>query len=171
MIYLGIGSNSGNRYQNIQRAIRALSQTQNINIVCVSSIYETTPLGGPKQNNFLNVVLQIETDFIPKQLLKITKIIEKDLGRRTKAKRWGPRIIDIDILIYHNLELHSSELTIPHPRMHERYFVLVPLSEIAPRVIHPVFKKTIKRLKQDIDKVTNESVKKFVPDKQNNCRA
>ncbi len=130
VIYLALGSNIGDRRLNIHNAIEQLSQN-GIHIKIVSSIIETDPVGGPPQRKFLNAVLKAETDLSPQKLLVLIKNIETSLGRTTSVRN-GPRIIDIDILCFDNLNIKSSNLTIPHPRMHEREFVMAPLKEINP---------------------------------------
>ena len=127
--YLGIGSNLGNRRKNIKKALDYLAKTKGIKIEKTSRIYETEPVGGPAQRKFLNAAIKIKTSLTPQLFLKIIKKIEKDLGRR-KTVRFGPREIDLDILLYGNKIIKRRDLTIPHPRMFEREFVLKPLREI-----------------------------------------
>lgn len=133
IVYLGIGSNLGNRHENIENA-KILLAKNNITLLQCSSIIETTPEGGPRnQENFLNGVLKIETILPPQELLDILKVIEARLGR-VDAIRNGPRPIDLDILLYDQLQYQTSQLTIPHPRMIERDFVMKPLREIDPQL-------------------------------------
>jgi len=127
--YLGIGSNLGNRRNNIKKALDYLAKTKGIKIEKASRIYETEPVGGPAQGKFLNAAIKIKTSLAPQLLLKSIKKIEKDLGRR-KTVRFGPREIDLDILLYGNKVIKRRNLAIPHPRMFEREFVLKPLREI-----------------------------------------
>jgi 2-amino-4-hydroxy-6-hydroxymethyldihydropteridine diphosphokinase len=127
--YLGIGSNLGDRKKNIKRALEILENIEGIRIEKVSKIYETKPLGGPPQGEFLNGVVKIKTSLSPFQLLRILKRIEKDLGRK-KRVRFGPREIDLDILFYGGRIINTRILKIPHPRIFEREFVLKPLTEI-----------------------------------------
>ncbi len=136
MIILGIGSNIGNREQNIAAAIRLLAKHDDIAIDKVSSLYETEPVGVKEQPAFLNGVIKVITKLPPLQLLQVCLKVEKELGR-VREKRWGPRIIDIDILIYDDVTLESEELILPHPRLHERNFVLIPLNEIVGEI--PIF--------------------------------
>jgi len=133
-VYLGIGSNLGNRKQNINKAL-ALLEENKIKVKKVSHIIETEPVGGPKQDKFLNAALQAETILKPRQLLNKLKEIEKKLGRR-RTTRFGPRTIDLDILLYDNLKVKTKDLTVPHLRMFEREFVLKPLNEIAPNLVN-----------------------------------
>lgn len=120
-----------------------------ITIKNVSSFYETEPWGVKAQPKFINLAIEGETSFSPDKLLFILKDIENKLGR-TKALRWGPRIIDLDILFYGNEIIDTEDLLIPHRMLHERDFVLVPLDEISPDKMHPVFKKTIRQLREEL---------------------
>lgn len=127
--YLGAGSNLGNRRENIKKALDYLAKTRGVRIEKASRIYETEPVGGLAQNRFLNAAIKIQTSLTPQLLLKALKKIEKDLGRK-KTVRWGPREIDLDILLYADKIIKRKNLIIPHPRMFEREFVLRPLREI-----------------------------------------
>jgi 2-amino-4-hydroxy-6-hydroxymethyldihydropteridine diphosphokinase len=127
--YLAVGSNLGNRRKNIKKALDYLAKTKGIKIEKASRIYETKAIGGVAQGKFLNAAIKIKTSLTPQLLLKTVKNIEKDLGRR-KTVRWGPREIDLDILLYGNKFIKIKNLVIPHPRMFEREFVLRPLREI-----------------------------------------
>ena len=142
--YIGIGSNLGNREENCQKAIALLIE-KNIKITKRSSLYETEPWGVKEQPRFINMALEIETNLEPGILLKTIKEIENSMGR-LEGMRWGPRIIDLDILLYDDLILKTHDLEIPHPGIKDREFVLKPLSEIAPDKIHPILKKSIKTL-------------------------
>jgi 2-amino-4-hydroxy-6-hydroxymethyldihydropteridine diphosphokinase len=141
-VYLGLGSNMGDRQQNLDRALDLLSQR--LRVTRVSSAYDTEPVGNVNQPRFLNLVCQVYTRLAPQALLALAKGIECKLGRTSGAQQ--PRPIDIDILFYGDLVLDTPELVIPHPRLANRAFVLVPLTEIAPDLIHPVYRKTIKEL-------------------------
>jgi 2-amino-4-hydroxy-6-hydroxymethyldihydropteridine diphosphokinase len=144
VVYIGIGSNLGNSQENCLRAIELL-QKKGIIITKRSSLYETEPWGVKDQPLFINMAIEIETGLKPKVLLKILKDVEKEVGRG-KSIKWGPRIIDLDILLFDNIVLNEDDLKIPHPLMHKRDFVLRPLCEIAPDIKQPVFGKTIKEL-------------------------
>ena len=144
IVYIGIGSNLGNREENCQKAIALLIE-KNIKITKRSSLYETEPWGAKEQPGFINMAVEIETNLEPGVLLKTIKEIESSMGRR-KGMRWGPRVIDLDILLYDEHVIKTHELEIPHPGIKDREFVLKPLSEIAPDKIHPIFKKSIKTL-------------------------
>ncbi len=127
-VFLGLGSNLGDRRGNIVQALNRLKQC-GISVERVSTIIETAPQGGPPQSPYLNAVIKGQTDLRPELLLKTVKDIERELGR-TPSVRNGPRIIDIDILLYDDIKINTDDLTIPHPRMKERSFVMIPLSEI-----------------------------------------
>ncbi len=142
--HIGIGSNLGPREESCLNAIRLLSD-RGITVRKQSSMYETEPWGVKDQPRFVNMAIEIATDKTPLELLRSLKDIEKGLGRAETAK-WGPRVIDLDILFYDDLVTDEQGLQIPHPHMHEREFVLRPLAEIAPDKVHPVLKKTIREL-------------------------
>jgi 2-amino-4-hydroxy-6-hydroxymethyldihydropteridine diphosphokinase len=145
-VYLGLGSNLGDRKANIREAEAKLAALPETRIVKASSLYESEPLGDAK-TWFVNSVLEIETEFEAEDLLKKTKAIETAMGRkRVKGKRWGSRIIDLDILLFDNQTVAKKSLKIPHPEMHKRRFVLLPLSELAPHVTHPQLGTTISEL-------------------------
>lgn len=143
--YIGFGSNIGNRLAHIQNAIHALSKAEGITLQKISSLYETEPVGYEKQEDFLNGVAVIQTCLPPLRLLNTLKAIETEVGRKHRT-RWGPREIDLDVLMYGDMCFHRPALVIPHPQMHLRGFVLVPFAEIAPDVVHPVFQETIQTL-------------------------
>ena len=142
--YIGIGSNLGNRRGNCERAIQ-LIQKNRMTLLARSSMVETEPWGVTDQEKFINMVIKIDTDLTAEDLMERLKQMETELGR-TPTVRWGPRVIDLDILFYDDLVMKTADLEIPHPGIAERYFVLKPLSEIAPDMMHPVLKKSIKDL-------------------------
>ncbi len=144
IVYIGIGSNLGDREHNCLDAVKRI-EAYGIKIKNISSLIETKPWGVKDQPQFINMVIEVETDFTPDELLKKTREIERAIGRK-ETYRWGPRVIDIDILLYDDQIIDTEDLKIPHIEMHERNFVLQPLSEIAPDVIHPVLKKKIKQI-------------------------
>lgn len=142
--YIGIGSNLGKRHANCTEAVELLRKNT-IDVTRQSAMHETKPWGVVEQRTFINMAVEIETDLSPLDLLSILKKIETAMGREDTF-RWGPRIIDLDILLYDDLLVNEPGLVIPHPFMHERDFVLKPLSEIAPEKVHPLLKKTIRQL-------------------------
>jgi 2-amino-4-hydroxy-6-hydroxymethyldihydropteridine diphosphokinase len=146
-IYLSLGSNKGDRAQYFTRAMEALGAC-GVSVTRKSSLYETEPVETSSKSWFLNLVIEAETDLLPPQLMHTLLDIERALGRRRRVPR-GPRFIDIDILFYEDRLVSSEQLEIPHPRMAERRFVLVPFAEIAPEARHPVFKKTIAKLLEE----------------------
>lgn len=127
--YLGIGGNIGDTKNNIEETVRLLAENPNINVTRVSSLYETEPVGYTDQDWFLNIVVEIETSLTPMELLKECQHIENEL-KRVRTIRWGPRTIDVDILLYEDYESDEEILTIPHPRMTTRAFAMIPLYEI-----------------------------------------
>jgi len=139
-VYLGLGSNKGDRLENLRAALKALPPL--VDVKKVSSVYESAPMYHHTQDNFFNIALHGHTSLTPFDLFKLAKEIELSVGR-TESFENGPREIDIDILLFDNLILNTPELQIPHPRMHERAFVIVPLEEIARRVEHPVLGREI----------------------------
>lgn len=128
-VYLSIGTNIGDREQNLKHAIKMLQGTKDITVKAISSIYETAPVGYINQPSFLNIAVFIQTALSAYETLEVCQSIEKELGR-VREIRWGPRIIDLDILLFNNENIEVENLMIPHPRMYERAFVLVPLHEI-----------------------------------------
>lgn len=143
--FLSLGSNLGDRLANLKRAIEKIEEPSQIMVTKVSPVYETEPVGRENQGWFLNLVLQVETSLEPFALLERLSSIEDQMGRK-REKRWDSRNIDLDILLYDTRMVDSERLTIPHPRMHERRFVLVPLAQIAPKLLHPRLKKNIEEL-------------------------
>lgn len=146
--YLSLGTNIGNKRRNMVTAAALLTERVG-DILALSDFYETEPWGFESENVFLNAAVMLETSFTPQELLAVTQQIEVEMGRKEKSQgSYHDRIIDIDILMYDELVMQTAELTLPHPLMHERKFVLEPLAEIAPNVIHPVINKTISSLNE-----------------------
>ena len=141
-VFLGLGSNIGDRAGNIRRACRLIDEIEGIRLVRTSSMIETEPVGYEDQPDFINAAAEIETTLSPRELLTAVKDIERRMGR-AETFRFGPRIIDIDILLVGGRIVDEPGLSIPHPRMHERAFVLGPLAEIAPEAVHPVLKRRV----------------------------
>ena len=129
-VYLSIGTNIGERAQNLQQAVRLLMTQKDVSVKQVSSIYETAAVGYTEQADFLNIAVHVETVLSPEEMLTVCQHIENELGR-VREFRWGPRIIDLDILLYNEENIQTEQLIVPHPRMYERAFVLVPLQELA----------------------------------------
>jgi 2-amino-4-hydroxy-6-hydroxymethyldihydropteridine diphosphokinase len=132
--YLGLGSNLGDRLGHLQRAVEALAATAGISVVAVSSVYETAPVGGPAQDDFLNAVIAVDTDLAPPDLLAVAMAVEQ-LAARVRTVHWGPRTLDVDVLLYGDEQVSSADLQVPHPRMYERAFVLAPLHDVAPDLV------------------------------------
>ena len=151
IIYIGIGSNLGDKEGNCKTAIERLSEN-GITVKKISSPYRTKPWGVEDQPDFVNMAVKAETNINPSELLPILKTIEKEMGRQDGV-RWGPRLIDLDLLFYDDLVISYDELAIPHPLLHKREFVLLPLAEIAAEFVHPVLKATIKQLAGNFGKV------------------
>jgi GTP cyclohydrolase-4 len=154
-VYLSLGSNLGNRQANLDQALKLISERMRLGKV--SSIYDTEPVGLVNQPRFLNLACEVLTRLSPEGLLALLKGIEQKMGRYSRTGE--PRIIDIDIVLFGDQVISTPNLVIPHPKMHERAFVLIPLAEIAPDFIHPVLKKTIKELDKAVKEV--QGVMKF----------
>lgn len=161
IVYLAIGSNVGDRQAHIQKAVALLRENENVQVLAVSGLIETEPEGaclpdrqGPIQGKFLNGALKIKTDLMPVDLLAALKNIERRCGR-TKAAPNAPRTMDLDILFYDDVVIvEGKTLSVPHVRLHERSFVLKPLSEIAPDLVHPRFQKTVRELLESLAETT-----------------
>jgi 2-amino-4-hydroxy-6-hydroxymethyldihydropteridine diphosphokinase len=146
-IYLALGTNLGDRAENLRRALAALPPA--FIVEAASPIYETAPMYVTAQPNFLNMACRAQTSLLPLEALRALKLLETALGREASI-RFGPRLIDLDLLFYEDLVFQSPELALPHPRLHERAFVLVPLADIAPDFVHPVLKQTISALRAQL---------------------
>ena len=133
--YLALGSNLGDRLVHLQNAVNALDATGGVGVVAVSRVYETDPVGGPEQGAYLNAVVAIETSLDARALLRLSQRLEADESR-IRGERWGPRTLDVDILLYDDITIDEPDLTVPHPRMWERGFVLAPLRDVAPELVN-----------------------------------
>ncbi len=160
-VYISVGSNLGNRYKNIKKALVKIKDIGKI--IKTSSIYLTSPIENFNQPNFYNCVIKINTKLKPKELLKKLKRIEEMLGRDFSKKRYQPRVIDLDILFYGKSIIKEKNLVIPHKKLHKRKFVLWPLNEIANNFIHPKFKKKIFNIKKSLEFDKEQKIKLLTP--------
>lgn len=151
-VYLGLGSNLGDKEHYIHCAINKINEKIG-KVISLSSFYVTEPVGFVSENSFINAACHVKTPYTPFKILKITKEIEVELGRQIKSENniYHDRTIDIDMLMYDSLILNSNNLILPHPQLHKRDFVLLPLQEIAGEIIHPVFNKTIQELVRNLE--------------------
>ncbi|MGB8957157.1 MAG: 2-amino-4-hydroxy-6-hydroxymethyldihydropteridine diphosphokinase [Tumebacillaceae bacterium] len=148
--YLSLGSNMGDRHDNLNTAIRMLDAHHGIRVTRISPLYETKPVGYTDQPDFLNLCIELKTPLSAENLHKITSSTELELGRQ-RTMKWGPRTIDIDILLMDQQVMDTAELTLPHPRMTERAFVMLPLADIAGDILHPVTRKPVSVMANQVD--------------------
>ena len=157
-VYIAVGSNIGDKVANCQNGIDALIAKSGARLIQQSPFYKTEPVGYEDQDWFINGVFCIETDLEPKDLLEKTQAIQTKAGRKKDRVRNGPRILDLDILMFDDRIITSRYLTVPHPRMHQRRFVLQPFCDISPDIIHPTFKKDMKTLLDELPPDTQKAV-------------
>lgn len=148
--YIGLGSNLGDRERTLRNALEKLDERADVKVVQVSEFRETEPVGGPPQGNFVNGAAELRTTLEPGELVEVLHEVEAEFGR-TREVRWGPRTLDMDLLLYADRHIDTPDLKVPHPRLHTRRFVLEPLWDLCPNREHPVLKKTIRRLLADLD--------------------
>jgi len=158
--YIALGSNLGNRLENLRRSLKLLSNEKGLYIKAISNVYETKPIGGPVQGDFLNACAEIRTILTPTILLQKMLDVEYTMGR-VRVERWGPRLIDLDLLVYNNTKINSPFLELPHPRLLLRDFVLIPLADIAPDLIIPGQENTVSEFV--LNRKSTEDVKPFLP--------
>ena len=149
--YIGVGSNVGDKVDNCRKGIAAIGECEGCTVEAESFLYETEPVYLESQDWFINGVVRVSTDLEPKALFEQLKAIEHDMGRRPGGARFGPRILDLDILFYDDRILRAGSLQIPHPSLHERRFVLRPLCDIAPELLHPVFGQNAESLLSNLN--------------------
>ncbi|MFH2046475.1 MAG: 2-amino-4-hydroxy-6-hydroxymethyldihydropteridine diphosphokinase [Pseudomonadota bacterium] len=157
--YISVGSNIGDKLLNCKQGVEALADSGYVTISAWSHFYKTSPVDYKDQDWFINAVVKIETDLKPSELLKKMLSVQKKAGRGKDKVRFGPRILDLDIILYDDLVFNLPDITIPHPRMHNRLFVLKPLCDIDSSIIHPVFKKDIKHLLDSLDDSEQKIIK------------
>ncbi|MFC3040957.1 2-amino-4-hydroxy-6-hydroxymethyldihydropteridine diphosphokinase [Virgibacillus xinjiangensis] len=159
--FIALGTNIEPRDEHLYRALTLLDKSTMVSVEIKSSVYETLPVGYTDQSDFLNMVVEVSTPSSPVELLEICQSIEQELGRKRNI-RWGPRTIDLDILLYNQENSKMERLVIPHPRMHERAFVLVPLNEIAPDLVIPGFDERVEDLIDRLPETDIRDVKKWI---------
>ena len=172
MILLGLGSNMGDREKNLETALRLLEEDRSISIDQISAIYETAPFGVTDQADFLNMVAEITTKLSPYQLLAKCLAVEDLLGR-IRTRRWGPRVIDIDLLVYDEIQLNEAALQLPHPGIFQRAFVLIPILDIAPQDMR-IAGKPVNKFEEKLAFLTNQKLhlwKRVRWDSHNKCFA
>ena len=165
LAYIGLGSNEGERELMISRAVQLLREQPSIHVTQLSFLKEYEPVGGPPQDRYVNAVAAIETSLSPVDLLAALQRVERALGRRPSTVRWGPRPIDLDVLLYGDAVIHEPHLTVPHPRMHARRFVLEPFAHLAPEALHPMLHQTIRQMLATLESSSAARVNSDSPEK------
>lgn len=158
--YIGLGANLGEPRRQVEEAVRRLREADEVEVVRVSACYLTPPLGPPGQPWYVNAAVQVKTRLTPEELLRVLIGIETAMGR-VRGERWGPRLIDLDLLLYNGESIDGPDLTVPHPEMARRGFVLAPLAEIAAQAWHPALGKTVGELLTELDPAEQAAVKKI----------
>ena len=158
--YIGLGANLGDPRRQVEEAIQRLKEAEEVEVLRVSNLYRTPPLGPPGQPWYVNAAVQVKTRLTAEELMRVLISIERDMGR-VRGERWGPRLIDLDLLLYNGEIITGPDLTVPHPEMHRRAFVLAPLAEIAPQAWHTVLGKTVAELWENLDAADREAVEKL----------
>ncbi len=161
-VWLSLGSNAGNSLTNLRRAVHLLEQHPRISVICVSPVYRTAPWGVTGQPAFLNCAAEVETDLMPLELLEAAKRVEQCVGRQPR-ERWGPREIDIDLVLWPGRECISERLTLPHPRYRERAFVLIPLRDIAPYACDPATGEQVREMARQFQDADVERLGPLAP--------
>lgn len=155
--YIGLGANLGDPARQVTEAVARLRELPEVEVLKTSRLYRTPPLGPPGQPWYVNAVVQVRTRLTPEELMRQLLLIERQMGRE-RGERWGPRVIDLDLLLYDGEVSSGPELTVPHPEMHRRAFVLVPLAEIAPEAWHPGLNRTVRELLAELAPAEVEAV-------------
>jgi 2-amino-4-hydroxy-6-hydroxymethyldihydropteridine diphosphokinase len=158
--YVGLGANLGEPRRQLTEALARLAAAEEVEVLRVSSFYLNPPLGPPDQPWYINAVAQVRTRLAPEELLRVLHRLEAEAGR-VRRERWGPRVIDLDLLLYNGVILTGSDVQVPHPEMHRRAFVLAPLAEIAPEAWHPALEKTAAELLAALDNKDRDSLTKL----------
>ena len=168
LAYIGLGANLGEPAAQLRRALAELAALDEVEVLQVSGFYLNPPLGPPEQPWYVNAVAQVRTRLTPEELLRALHRLETALGR-VRGERWGPRVIDLDLLLYDGEIIQTPELVLPHPEMHRRAFVLAPLAEIAPDAWHPVLNQSAAQLLAELDPADREALKPLASEETASC--
>ena len=168
LAYIGLGANLGEPVAQVRRALAGVAELDEVEVLQVSRLYRNPPLGPKGQPWYINAVAQVRTRLTAEELLRALRRLETALGR-VRGERWGPRIIDLDLLLYDGEVVNTAELVLPHPEMHQRAFVLVPLAEIAPEAWHPGLKKSALQLLAELDPADREALKPISAEEKKQC--